>query len=249
MTHEALTSGRTVIHRLDPRARVIAALGFAVIVLVCGRFASLGTALAAAVVIVLIARLPMRPVLRRLVPLNVFMCLLCVLLPIGATGPSLFEIGPVKFAESGLHRAVTIALRANTIVLVATAMISTLDPSALGHALHHLRVPGKLVHLLLMTVRYLRVLHDEYRRLRTAMTVRGFQRRLSWHTCRTLGHLLGMLLVRSMDRAERITAAMKCRGFRGRFYLFDHFTFGGRDMIFAGASMLAGTALLWLELA
>lgn len=69
---------------------------------------------------------------------------------------------------------------------------------------------------------------------------------MNLHTYRSLGHLVGMLLVRSFDRAERIAAAMKCRGFQGRFYLLDHFTFGRRDALFCGlsASLLIGLVLL-----
>ena len=82
----------------------------------------------------------------------------------------------------------------------------------LGHALGHLHVPRKLAHLLLFTVRYLDVLDREYRRLRAAMKVRSFRPRMSLHTYRAYGYLVGMLLVRSFDRSERMLAAMKCRG-------------------------------------
>jgi cobalt/nickel transport system permease protein len=43
-----------------------------------------------------------------------------------------------------------------------------------------------------------------------------------------------MLLVRTLERSERIAAAMKCRGFHGRFYLLDHFAMRRRDWVFAG---------------
>jgi cobalt/nickel transport system permease protein len=56
-----------------------------------------------------------------------------------------------------------------------------------------------------------------------------------------------MLLVRSLDRSERIIAAMKCRGFRGRFYLLDHFAFSRRDIWFALALILALASLALVE--
>ena len=62
------------------------------------------------------------------------------------------------------------------------------------------------------------------------------------HTYRAYGYLVGMLLVRSLDRSERIVAAMKCRGFRGRFYLLDHFAYSLHDLGFA----VTGVALLLL---
>jgi cobalt/nickel transport system permease protein len=81
------------------------------------------------------------------------------------------------------------------------------------------------------------------------MKVRAFRPRMDRHTYRTYGYLVGMLLVRSLERSERIVAAMKCRGFRGRFYLLEHFAFSRRDAWFAVAAAALGTVLAWAEFA
>jgi cobalt/nickel transport system permease protein len=101
--------------------------------------------------------------------------------------------------------------------------------------------------LFLFTVRYLDVLHCECLRLRWAMKVRCFHPRMDRHTYRSFGNLLGMLLVRGYDRSERIMAAMKCRGFQGRFYLLDHFSFQSRDVIFCSVSALVCLITLAVE--
>ena len=109
-------------------------------------------------------------------------------------------------------------------------------------------MPDKLSHLLLFTVRYLDVLHREYLRMRAAMKVRGFRPRMDRHTYRSYGYLVGMLLVRSFERSERIMAAMKCRGFRGHFYLLDHFAFSRRrDLPFCATSLALLLTVAWLE--
>ena len=79
------------------------------------------------------------------------------------------------------------------------------------------------------------------------MKLRGFRPRMDRHTYRAYGYLVGMLLVRSLDRSDRIVAAMKCRGFRGRFYLLDHFAFSVRDALFGAASMVVLLVLAWAE--
>jgi cobalt/nickel transport system permease protein len=71
------------------------------------------------------------------------------------------------------------------------------------------------------------------------MRVRGFRSRTDLHTLRSLGHLVGMLLVHSFDRSERVWAAMKCRGFRGTFWLLDHFAYTRRDLVFAVVAVVA----------
>ncbi len=91
------------------------------------------------------------------------------------------------------------------------------------------------------------VLHREYLRLRAAMKARGFRPRLDRHTYRSFGYLVGMLLVRSLDRAERIAAAMKCRGFRGHFFMLDHFAFSRRDVSFCIASLAFLLLLIFVE--
>jgi cobalt/nickel transport system permease protein len=119
-----------------------------------------------------------------------------------------------------------------------------MDTVLLGRALARLGAPDKLVHLYAFTIRYLDLLHREYARLRTAMKARAFRLRGDRHSWRSIGWLFGMLMVRSVERAERIMAAMRCRGFDGRLWsLQDDSRFGRADGVFAVAAT-AGIALL-----
>jgi len=244
---EAFLEADTFVHRLDPRVRVVAALALAVLVAVSGRLVVPGAALALAIGLAVAARLPAGATLKRLAGLNVFVLVLAAVLPLSVPGPAAFAVGPLAFSGAGLLQAAAIALKANAILLAVTALLSTMELSDLGHALHHLRLPDKLVHLLLFSVRYIEVLRHEYGRLLRAMRVRGFRPRTNRHTYRTIGYLVGMLLVRSVDRSERILAAMKCRGFKGRFYLLDHFRIRPSDTAFAAAAGLVLLALGWVE--
>ena len=63
-----------------------------------------------------------------------------------------------------------------------------------------------------------------------AIKIRGFQPGTNMHTYRTYAYLLGMLLVKSYHRAERVRAAMLCRGFEGRFYELTEFSMRPRDL-------------------
>ncbi|MEI8395596.1 MAG: energy-coupling factor transporter transmembrane component T, partial [Rhodospirillaceae bacterium] len=147
-----------------------------------------------------------------------------------------------------LWRAAEIALKANAVVLVMLALPGSLEPTELGRALYGLRCPAKLVHLLLFTVRYLDLAGLEYQRLRTAMKARGFQMKCSLHCWRSVGYLFGMLLIRSLERSERVVDAMRCRGFRGHLpppstsRAVTH-----HDRGFALASLVAGIVLVTLE--
>jgi cobalt/nickel transport system permease protein len=239
VTCETFSQGRSIIHRLDPRGRVVVAVAFAVLIAVSRRFGVLGAGLALAVIGAAVARLPVRATLKRLRALNLFLLLFWLVVPLTTPGEALLALGPLRWSLPGVLLAARLTLKANAIVLMLTVLVGTVETPTLGHALHHLRVPDKLVHLLLFTVRYIDLIHHEYGRLRAAMRVRGFRPRMSVHTYRTFGNLVGMLLVRSFDRAERVVAAMKCRGFSGRFFLLTHFAFERRDALFAAASLVA----------
>ena len=237
------------LEHVDPRSRIVAALAFAVLTSLANGPATLLAALTLAVVCALLSKLGLWLILKRMAPLNLFMLLLVAVMPLTSGGPVIGALGPLVYGADGLRLALTIAVKGNAIVLMLVALLGSLDMNTVGHALNHLHVPDKLTHLMLFTVRYLDVLRNEYLRLRTGARLRGFRPGANRHTYRTYGHLIGMLLVRSLDRSERIVAAMKCRGFRGRFYLLDHFHYSRNDGVFATLSVavLAGLAALeWL---
>lgn len=238
---------RWPLRRLDPRARLLAAVVFSLLVAVSNRFSVLGLALAVAIALAACAGWSPRALLKRLAPLNMFMIMMAALVPLTAGGAPWVELGPLGFSREGLLLAARVALKANAIVAALAALLGTLDIVTIGHALHHLRLPDKLIHLLLFAARYVDLLRREYHRLAAAMKVRAFRPRMDRHTYRMYGYLVGMLLVRSLDRSERVLAAMRCRGFSGRFYLLDHFAFSRADTLFALAAAGALGLLACLE--
>lgn len=242
----AVGTSETWLTRREPRLRIVTACAFALLVVSLDELTSLSLAFALALLTARWAGLAPRLMLRRLLLMEGFMLVLLVVLPFSVPGEPLWRLGAISASREGLLQAVAILLKANAVVLGLLALVGTLEPVILGHALARLRVPEKLVHLLLLTVRYLGVLDAEFRRLRQAMRARGFRARSDGHTWRSLGWLMGMLLVRSLERAQRIRAAMKCRGFDGRFYLFDGGVWQPADTRFAalGATLLSAL-LVW----
>jgi cobalt/nickel transport system permease protein len=235
------------IGRIDPRARIVTAVLFSMMAAEVRSFTALGIALAAALTASAFSGFTAGTLVKRLLPLNALMLLLAIILPLSMPGKPVAMIGPLSFSQEGLILVAKIAIKGNAIVMAVLVLIGTMEVNTLGHALSHLRVPAGLSHLFLFTVRYLDVLHREYLRLRWAMKVRCFHPRMDRHTYHSYGNLLGMLLVRGYDRSERVLAAMKCRGFQGRFYLLDHFSFQTRDVIFCSVSVLICLIVLAAE--
>lgn len=229
----------------DPRVLIITATGFSFLFALCETWWVLFAGLLLGLAAVILSPFGWRDTARRIVIVNVFILLVSITIPLGVPGDVTFRIGPWEYTAQGLERAGIITLRTNAILLTIYGLIGSIEIVSLGHALSHLRVPAKLIQVLLFTVRYLNTVHLEYLRLRSAMKMRGFHPRANRHTYRTLGNLVGMLLVRSIDRSDRILDAMKCRGFRGHFYVLDHFHFARRDAAFATAAALCFSVMAW----
>jgi cobalt/nickel transport system permease protein len=249
MLSEPFAVGDSPLHRLDPRLRLLAAATFSIVTAVCMQFSALAAALAAAVVLTGLARLRAPEVLKRLLVVNGFIIFIWVAVPLTFPGEALFHLGPLTAAREGVALAGRITLKSNAIVLAFIALVATMPVATAGHALHRLRVPDKIVHLLLMTYRYIFVLEQEYQRLVRAAAIRGFQPGTNLHTYRTYAYLVGMLLVKAVDRAERVHWAMLCRGFQRRFHSLQEFRAGGNGVLFLVlmAAAVAGIAVLELR--
>lgn len=238
------TGDAGLLHRLDPRGRVVASFLYSILVVSLHNLSALVLAVALSVSLALLARLPIGTTARKVIAMDSFIVFLLVMLPFTMEGEAVFTLWGFEASREGFLRAFEIGLKANAILFALLSLVGVMEPAVLGYALYRLRVPGKLVHLFLFTVRYIDVFYEEYGRLRTAMKARGFEARTNWHTLRSVGYLLGMLLVRSLERSERILAAMKCRGFDGRFHILYDLRTGPRDVAFGVLFFVTCTALI-----
>jgi cobalt/nickel transport system permease protein len=192
-------------------------LAVAATVLLQSLSAALG-ALAGALLLAAVSRLPPRWLLIRLGGLALFLALFTVWLPflLHDRGP-VWGLGPLTVSVYGSWVAVRLIVKTVTIITLMLVLLATAPLHVTLQAAYALRVPGLLVHLALLTYRYVYLLADEFGRLRIALRVRAYRNRANVHSYRTIGHVAGTLLVRSAERAERVGQAMRCRGFDGRF--------------------------------
>lgn len=244
---ESFSEGASLAHRLDPRGKIVVAALFSILVAVTKNYAVAVAGLVLASVYLALARLPLKRVVVRLLVVNSFIFFLWLVLPFTYPGEAVWRFGPLTASRQGLIYAGLITIKSNAIIIALIALVATVPIVTLGQAMHNLRLPDKLCHLLLFTYRYIYVFEQEYRRLVQAMKIRGFRPRTNLHTYRSYAYLAAMLLVRSFDRAERVFQAMLCRGFHGTFYSLKSFSWQRRDRIFLGASLLALLVLLCLE--
>lgn len=116
--------------------------------------------------------------------------------------------------------AAFLASRNSLAVLAVLTLAGTTPAPRLLAALRRLGVPAALVETLQFMDRYAHVLRDELRRMRLARRSRSFGRR-GLRAWLSPGGLLGPLLLRAMERGERVHAAMLARGWDGTWRTLD----------------------------
>lgn len=243
MLSEAFASGNSILHRLDPRVRIVFATLFSFLLAVSKSLPTMMAGLGVSMAMIWLARIPLKEMLKRLVVINGFNVVLFVLLPITFEGTPFFCIGSVDCSAHGVSLAAQITLKSNAILMAFITLVSTMTIATLGNALNRIHIPDKIVYLMLLAYRYVFVLEQEYLRLATAMKVRGFEPKTNMHTYQTYAYLFGMLLVRAAARADRVYQSMCCRGFKGKFYCIHEFSFSGPDRIGSVALALILIAL------
>lgn len=230
----------TAVHRLDARAKVIATLLFVTTVVSFPKYDILPLLplFLFPVVIGTLGDIPAGLIARRVALVSPFA------LFIGIFNPFLDRVAvplaPGITVAAGWFSFASIVLRFSLSVSAALLLIATTSFPGICHALRRIGVPALFVTQLLFVYRYLFVLLDEASRMVRAREARSFGG--GGISLRTFVRLSGNLLVRTLERAERIHGAMLARGFRGEMPVRRPLSLRAADALFllaTGALLLA----------
>ncbi len=247
MNFEQFSHGSSVLHRTDPRIKIITALFLCAIVAITHNLHTAGAGLILAFLFILSTGISITILAKRLAVINSVNFALWVLLPLTYGKLPYIDILGLHISLSGFSLAALITLKANAILLFLISLIATSSVAAIGHGLQELRLSKQLCMLLLFSYRYIFVIHQEYNRLYRAAQLRCFVPVTNIHTYKTMSYLLGMLLVKSWNRATRVQQAMELRGFSGRFYPLHDLQLKISDIVVLAILGSAGSGLLWIE--
>ena len=222
----------SLLSRLDPRWKLAALTLAAAAAAVVHKPAAAAAALAGAAALAVLGRLPPRWWATRVAPAVLFV--------------AVFAVPPVFFGR-GAETALVLVCKAAALVTLALVLLATAPLDATLKAAHALYVPGLLVQLTLLSYRYVFLLADELGRLRIALRLRGYRNRANLHSYRTIGAVTGALLVRGWERAERVSQAMRCRGFDGRFRSLSDFRTTAADVLMFVVVVAAAAGVCTLD--
>jgi cobalt/nickel transport system permease protein len=239
MSHSFLDryrEGTSLVHRLDPRLKLLAALAFVLAATSTPPRAWPGLVLLGVLALgaILAARIPPIEVLKRSAIALPFAGMVAVSLPFTRGGGVIWAWHAfgwtLTVTDEGLMLFGAVLVKAWLSVLVAGVLVATTRFPDLLHAMRSLHLPAILVTTISFMYRYLFVLVDEAMRLQTARIARSVgSGRTVWWRARVLGGMIGSLFIRSYERSERIYAAMLARGLAGEMRTLTRFTWQARD--------------------
>lgn len=217
----------TPVHRLDARAKVITTLVYLVCVVSFGKY-ELAPMLPFFLYPVFTAAdgdLPLAFLARKLIAVAPFAFFVGVFNPF-IDREVVLQLGTLGITGGWLSFA-SIMLRFALTTLGVLALIATTSFNGVCMGLERLGLPDVLATQLLFLYRYIFVLGEETMRMARARAMRSLGRRGMGLT--VYGQILGHLLLRTYERAQRIYQAMLSRGFDGHVRVVHSSRFSARD--------------------
>ncbi len=227
---DSLAYRDTLVHRIDPRAKLLATLAFIVTVVSFPRYEITGLLpffLFPAISLSL-GDIPLKFILKKVLIVSAFAVFIGIFNPLFDRGIAFSFFGiPISW---GWVSFASIMLKFFLTISSALLLIATTSFPGICHAMQRLGMPEIFVSQLLFLYRYLFVLIEEAARIVRARDMRSFGKRGSG--IRPFVSLAGTLFLRTVERAERVYRAMLSRGFSGRLQAARPSAMSVRDTLF-----------------
>lgn len=227
---DTLADQDTFVHCLDPRAKLITTLVFIAVVVSFGKYeiSALIPFVFYPLFLMAAGNLPPGYIARKIILVSPFAVL------VGIFNPVLDRDILVAIGEFGISGGwvsfCSILLRFALTVGAAMILVAVTGFNAVCLALERLGAPRFFAIQLLFLYRYLFVLVEETVNMTRARSLRVFNGK--GLGAAVYGSMLGHLLLRTLDRAQRIHSAMWCRGFDGSIRIMKPLSMGIREFCF-----------------
>ncbi|TFJ46849.1 cobalt ABC transporter ATP-binding protein [Carnobacterium divergens] len=218
--------GDSIIHRLDPRAKLLASFYFIGIIFLANNWQTYLFLFAFTMATIALSKIKYKFFINGVKPL-IWLILFTVVLQVlfSRGGEVYFEWGPIVISQFGLLNGVFIFCRFVLIIFMSTLLTLTTAPLALTDAIEFLLRPLNVVKfpvheialMLSIALRFVPTLMDETEKIMNAQRARGvdFGEGNVFQQMKSIVPLLVPLFVSSFNRAEELATAMEARGYQG----------------------------------
>ena len=251
----------SVIHRLDPRIKLLATTNVIVLLFIATDFISYGLIAGGILSIIMISKIPLKSILRGLRAL-IYIILFTVLLNLFfAPGETmLVEWGIIRISHEAVMAAIQMAFRLILLIITSSLLTLTTAPVSLTSAIEVLLGPLKILKFpiheiaMMMTIalRFIPTLLEEAEKITKAQMARGaaFDQGNIVRRAKSLIPILVPLFVSAFRRADDLAMAMESRCYRGdmnRTRMKD-LKFLAPDFVAMGVLMGATVILIMLRI-
>jgi len=222
------------IHRIDARVKIIFTLAFILVLtfLPSGAWPAYILLFTISTSIAQVSRIGFRYIQKRALLAVPFVLSAIPLIFLGPPPIDHFSVGngfTIPISNPGIVRFVSITLKSWISVQMAILLASSTPFLTLLTGFRSLKVPGLFISIIELMWRYLFLMFDEVARMLRARnsrssvnpSVRKSGGSVVWRASVT-GGMAGSLFIRSIERSERVYAAMLSRGYTGEPYMTDH---------------------------
>ena len=218
--------GDTLIHRLDPRTKILFVTAYIIALFVAKTWVSYGSLLLILLIAIAISKIPLASMLRGLKPLTIIIIFTAVInIFYNGEGRQLFSFWILTATDAGLIKAGYMLLRITMLILSTFLVTYTTTPMALTDGLELLLNPLKKlkvpVHefsmMMSIALRFIPTLIEEADKIMNAQKARGadFETGKLTDRAKALLPLLIPLFVSSFRRADELATAMEARCYHG----------------------------------
>lgn len=217
--------GDTIVHRLDPRIKIIISMLFIVSIFFINTFSPYLLVLAFIITSVYLSKVPVKFILKGLKPLYLIIMITFLINVFMTKGEVLFKIGPLMVSKEGLRQAIFMALRLIFLITGTSLLTLTTSPIALTDGIESLLNPFKkigvpaheLAMMMTIALRFIPTLLEETDKIMKAQMARGadFESGNIIKRAKNLVPLLVPLFINAFRRADELATAMEARCYRG----------------------------------
>ncbi len=216
----------SIIHKLDPRTKLLFTVVYIVTVFLSTNFISLFFCLFVGIGVVALSKIPVKTVFKGLKPIILIVAITSILqIAYNDGGITLIDVWKIKITSGGILMAVFMALRISLLIVMSTMLTYTTSPTSLTSGLDRIFAPFKKIGLdfhmvtMIMTIalRFIPTLIEEVDKIMSAQKSRGanFEQGSLMKRAKALIPLFIPLLFNSIRRAYELTNAMICRCYNG----------------------------------
>lgn len=217
--------GRSILHRLDPRVKLVLTLAAIVLIFVAFNFVSMALVVGLILTGMLLSGVPVKMYLKSMKAILFIVAFTSILNLFYGSGEPIFQFGFMQITMNGIYRCIFIAIRITALILCSSILTFTTSPTQLTDAMERLmkplnvlRVPVHDIAMMMsIALRFVPTLLEETDKIMSAQKARGADMESGGliQRVKAMIPILIPLFVSAFRRADELAMAMECRCYRG----------------------------------